>query len=177
MDTSDIELTRLVADVAQGSCDALERLMAACMPGVYGLALRVTRDAELAEEVAQEAFVKVWESAAQFDANVQSASGWVLATCRTCALEAMSQAARVAMDPDQQPELRDLLVATRESSSVHAAMSSLAPELRRMLELAYFENLSPAALAIRLELPVDLVRSNLCLASGLLRLIPDRLAA
>ena len=177
MDPSETELTRLIADVAQGSCDALERLMSACMTRVYGLALRITRDADVAEQVAQDAFVQVWESAAQFDASAQSASAWVLATCRTCALGAPSREAHVAKRQSQETDLQDLLSATRGSSSVHAAICNLAPELRRMLELAYFENLSSAALADQLELPVDVVRSNLCLATEMLRLIPDRLAA
>ncbi len=177
MDPSDTELTMLIAAVAKGSCDALERLMSDCMPRVYGLALRITRDAGVAEEVAQDAFVKVWDRAAQFDRNVESASAWVLTICRTCALGARSREARVATCQDQESDLQDLLVATRGSSSVHAAISSLDPELRRMLELAYFENLSPAALADQLEMPLDVVRSNLCLAVDLLRLTPDRLAA
>ena len=61
------ELVWLIAAVAKGDEAAFERLYAATRAKLFGVVLRILRRQDLAEEVIQEAYVKIWNSAGQFD--------------------------------------------------------------------------------------------------------------
>src|ERR1700685_3905103 len=63
------ELVWLIAAVAKGYEAAFERLYAATRAKLFGVVLRILRRQDLAEEVIQEAYVKIWNSAGQFNAG------------------------------------------------------------------------------------------------------------
>ena len=68
----------LIALVARGDRDAFAELYDRYGKTAYALAYRVTRDAQLAEEVVQEAFLTVWRQAARFDGRRAKPSTWLL---------------------------------------------------------------------------------------------------
>ncbi|MEO9177185.1 MAG: sigma-70 family RNA polymerase sigma factor, partial [Gaiellales bacterium] len=68
----------LVALIAHGHRDAFAELYDRYGKIAFGLAFRVTRDHQLAEEVVQEAFLGVWRQAARFDATRAKPSTWLL---------------------------------------------------------------------------------------------------
>ncbi len=61
------ELVWLIAAVAKGDEAAFERLYVATRAKLFGVVLRILRRQDLAEEVIQEAYVKIWNSAGQFN--------------------------------------------------------------------------------------------------------------
>ncbi|MEI7776045.1 MAG: sigma factor, partial [Verrucomicrobiota bacterium] len=65
------ELVRALADL-HGDEAAFERLYAATRSKLFGVVLRILRRQDLAEEVIQEAYVKIWNSAGQFNPNLSS---------------------------------------------------------------------------------------------------------
>ena len=73
--TASVDVDELMSRVADGDRDAFAALYDAVAPRVYGLIRRVVRDAALSEEVAQEALVEVWRTAARFDRARGSAPG------------------------------------------------------------------------------------------------------
>src|ERR1044072_7202658 len=64
------ELVWLIAAVAKGDEAAFERLYAATRAKLFGVVLRILRRQDLAEEVIQEAYVRIWNSAGQFNPGV-----------------------------------------------------------------------------------------------------------
>src|SRR5258705_12223598 len=71
------ELVWLIAAVAKGDEAAFERLYAATRAKLFGVVLRILRRQDLAEEVIQETYVKIWNSAGQFNPGLSSQSrGW-----------------------------------------------------------------------------------------------------
>src|SRR6266478_4533216 len=76
------ELVWLLAAVAKGDEVALERVYRATRPKLYGVVLRILRRADLADEVMQETYLRVWGSAGQFDPAVSSPVTWMLAVAR-----------------------------------------------------------------------------------------------
>ena len=67
----------LLEKSAAGDTDAFASLYAQTAPRAFGLALRVMQNRSLAEEVTQEAYLKVWRTAAHFDQQQGSCQGWI----------------------------------------------------------------------------------------------------
>ena len=70
--------TALLERTARGDARAYEQLYLAVAGSVFGLALRIVRDRDMAEDIAQEALVEVWHRASRFDAGLGSARSWIL---------------------------------------------------------------------------------------------------
>ena len=70
------ELVWLIAAVAKGDQAAFERLYAATRAKLFGVVIRILRRQDLAEEVIQEAYVKIWNSAGQFNPALSSPITW-----------------------------------------------------------------------------------------------------
>src|SRR5437762_11565441 len=77
------ELVWLIAAVAKGDEAAFERLYAATRAKLFGVVLRILRRQDLAEEVIQEAYVKIWNSAGQFNRSEERRVGreWRFQMC------------------------------------------------------------------------------------------------
>src|ERR1044072_6772959 len=76
------ELVWLIAAVAKGDEAAFERLYAATRAKLFGVVLRILRRQDLAEEVIQETYVKIWNSAGQFNPGVASPITWMVSIAR-----------------------------------------------------------------------------------------------
>jgi len=89
----------LVASVAKGDPSAMVAFIHRFEPRVYGLALRVVGDAGLAEEVTQDAFLRVWRRASSFDPRRGQVVSWLLTITRNLAVDAV----RLRRDPPIDP--------------------------------------------------------------------------
>jgi RNA polymerase sigma-70 factor (ECF subfamily) len=96
---------------------------------VFGLAVAVTRDRTLAEDVAQEAFLRAWRAAPTFDRARGSVAGWLLTITRNVAIDAV-RARR--SDPTDDDELDRLLHLTLTGEDT-AEVASTAVEAARAL--------------------------------------------
>src|ERR671931_1672148 len=81
------ELVWLLAAVAKGDQAAFERLYAATRAKLYGVALRILRRHDLADEVIQETYVKIWRSAGQFDPARSAPITWMVTIARNRAID------------------------------------------------------------------------------------------
>ena len=84
------ELVWLMAAVAKGDEAAFERLYAATRAKLYGVALRILRRSDLADEVIQEAYLKIWHNAGSFDPKLASPITWMVAIARNRARQMMA---------------------------------------------------------------------------------------
>lgn len=173
------ELTALVAGVVAGEQRALERFYRLTVGKVFGLALRIVRCRATAEEVAEDVYVQVWQSAASFDPQRGTPLGWVLTICRSRAIDALRRADSAIVDPDPterldavspwMPGLQDLLQASQGHAALHAAISRLRPEQRQILGLAFFRGLTHPEIAAAAQLPLGTVKSHVRRALATLR--------
>ncbi|MDD5272115.1 MAG: sigma-70 family RNA polymerase sigma factor [Methylovulum sp.] len=137
---------------------------------VYGLALRITRHAPLAEEVTEDVFWQVWRQAPRFDAQRGSVVAWVMTIARSRALDALRRSdmrgEEVADDAAATVFLaggnpQDLLAAVEENSCIHTALQQLAPLPRQLVALAFFRGLSHDEIALHMDLPLGTVKSHI----------------
>ena len=124
----------------------------------YRLALRVLRDATLAQDAVQDAFLTAWRTAASFDSRRGSASTWLLTLVHRRAVDVVRREDRRRALP-----LDDAPVAAGD-----AALEQLTPLEREALELAYYGGLSQSEIAERLGVPLGTVKSRMF--AGLARL-------
>ncbi|MBW8827009.1 MAG: sigma-70 family RNA polymerase sigma factor [Acidobacteria bacterium] len=112
---------------------------------VYGIALAVTGDRHLANDVAQEAFVRAWRAAATFDSRRGSASSWLLVIARNLAVDALRVRRGTPTDPralaalalaaaDPSPD--DRAVGADESDRLRIALQTVPVDQRRAVVLA-----------------------------------------
>jgi RNA polymerase sigma-70 factor, ECF subfamily len=163
------ELVWLLAAVAKGDQAAFERLYQATRAKLYGAALRILRRADLADEVIQETYLKVWSSAGQFDPAIASPITWMVAIARNRAIDLVRKKSEISLE--QEPEAMQVPAespdplagrhASDELRRLLACMGTLDEERRRLVLLAYYSGLSRDQLAARFDTPVNTIKTRL----------------
>jgi RNA polymerase sigma factor (sigma-70 family) len=157
----------LIALVARGDRDAFAELYDRYGKTAYGLAFRVTRDAQLAEEVVQEAFLTVWRQASRFDARRAKPSTWLLSIAHHKAVDIVRREQVRRTEPSEGlEEAPDSTNVPHEAwlglqhVQVREALASLPDPQREVIELSYFEGYSQSELAVRLGQPLGTIKSR-----------------
>jgi RNA polymerase sigma-70 factor (ECF subfamily) len=152
------ELVWLLAAVARGDEEAFEKLYAATRAKIYGVVLRILRRADLAEEVTQEAYVRVWRRARDFDPARASPITWMVAIARNRALDivrkktdAPIEEQPLSMDGSETPEPLVRREMTDDLRRLLACMGNLDEERRRLLLLAYYSGWTREQLAAKFD--------------------------
>jgi RNA polymerase sigma-70 factor (ECF subfamily) len=161
------ELVSLLAAVAKGDQAAFERLYAATRAKLYGVVLRILRRADLADEVMQDTYLKVWRSAGEFDPRVASPMTWMVAIARNRAIDLVRKKAEVSLE--EEPDAFDIAgdnpdpLARREISDdlkrLLACLDGLDAERRQMVLLAYYNGWSREQLAVKFDKPVNTIKT------------------
>jgi RNA polymerase sigma-70 factor, ECF subfamily len=173
----------LIREVARGSGDAVGELYDRHGATVYGLALRVLGQPDLAEEVVQDVFAQVWREAGRYDDTRSTVAGWMVMLTRTRAIDRLrARRARPdvssAVDIEQQrheplpastPSPESVTISTQEAGVVRGALATLPDQLRSLIELAYYEGLTHSEIADRTGIPLGTVKTRLRNAMGTLR--------
>jgi len=133
----------LLAGLGSGDAEAAAAFVRRFQGRVYGLALTMLRDPVLAEDVAQETFVRAWRHAATFDARRGRVPTWLLMIARNLAIDRARMRAPTPVDPeviasdlDLSREAAPVDVAERER--VRQAVGALPDDQRRALVLAMY---------------------------------------
>jgi RNA polymerase sigma-70 factor (ECF subfamily) len=153
--------------VAGGDQDALRVLYERHSSGMLRLLRRLTSNAGIAEEILQETWLAVWQSAGSFRAE-SSARGWLYGVGRRQAHNRLRRAAPVEVDldeaadvPDQAPGVEDRVIAEAEQETLAAAITELPEHLREVLVLVLAEDLSYQEVSAALGIPVGTVKSRM----------------
>jgi RNA polymerase sigma-70 factor (ECF subfamily) len=160
-----------LARMARGDHDGLAELYDRHARAIYSLALRILQDRAEAEDVVQDVFAQVWTQAARYDTSRGAVAAWMLMMARSRAIDRLrSQRARPDNAADTGATLnvpdagvpQDLqLLSAEEVARLRRALAEL-PLLQRVaLELAYYEGLTHAEIAERLEEPLGTVKTRI----------------
>jgi RNA polymerase sigma-70 factor (ECF subfamily) len=161
------ELVWLMAAVAKGDQAAFDKLYAATRAKLYGVVLRILKRKDLADEVIQETYVKIWTSAGQFNPALASPITWMVAIARNRAIdlvrkktdtsiEDVPEAMEVAADTPDPLAAREL---SEELKRLLGCIGRLEGERRKLVLLAYYDGFSREQLAQQLGKPVNTIKT------------------
>ena len=171
----------LLLRVGAGDEHAFREFFARYAAVAHALAFRLVRQAQVAEEIVQEAFLAVWRTPERYDPARGSVRSWLMGTVHHRAVDAVrreqaqrrrtDQAAalvpRVAEDPTD--DVLSALDLPRERALVQKALEQLPDEQRDVILRMYFDGLSQSQIAERTGLPLGTVKSRTLLAMRRLR--------
>jgi RNA polymerase sigma-70 factor (ECF subfamily) len=178
----DAEDASVMARIRAGDDAALAVLYDRYAALALGMALKIIRDQNEAEDVVHDAFIAVVERVDQFRPERGSLIAWLVTMVRNLALdrsrrrvrraqimdeELRHEPAEHALDPEQ------IAWIEREREAVRGAMSKLSPSQRETLEIAFFEGLSYPEIAARENVALGTVKSRAARALGALRAALD----
>jgi RNA polymerase sigma-70 factor (ECF subfamily) len=153
---------------------AFADLFAHFAPRVKGYLMRLGANAQLAEDLAQEAMLTLWRKAALFDAQKASASTWVFTIARNLRIDAIRRERHPEIDPSElapEPErAADAgMVRDQDDARVREALTTLPKEQAVVIELSFFADKPHSIIAKELGLPLGTVKSRLRLAMARIR--------
>ena len=165
--------------------EALAELYDLYAARVFGLCLRILNETQLAEDILQEVFLRVWERSRLFEQSRGSVNAWLMGIARnTCIdqlrrMQARPQAADQPDGDDALPfeetladtenDVPGLAAAGERAALVRKALAALSPEQQLVIQLSYFKGLTRREIARQLDWPEGTVHTRARLALQNLR--------
>ncbi|MEZ5534882.1 MAG: sigma-70 family RNA polymerase sigma factor [Thiolinea sp.] len=173
-------LVAILTRVRQGEEAALEELYNTTAGRVYGLALRIVSNPELAEEVVGDVFLQVWRKARDFDEHKATPVAWLLMICRSRALDKLRREKKITKNQcphEEQGEIEDTqmkapfdnLLCSELSEHVRSALSRLNERQRHAIILAFYRGMSQQEISDYTGDPLGTVKSNIRRAQSILK--------
>jgi len=165
----------LVALVASGSQEGFRILYENFSAALYGVIERVVKDQNQAEDVLQEAFIKIWKNFAAYSPEKGRLFTWMMNICRNLAIDHV-RSAQFKVSRDIQ-ELESF-VSTEKGSvrmehldfiGIETALKKLKPEQLNIIQLAYFQGYTQEEISEEVGIPLGTVKTRIRSALQLLR--------
>ena len=158
-----------LALVTAGQLDALQELYDRYRVMAYSIALRITTDAALAEDVVQDAFLGVWRNSSRYVEGRGSVKTWLLSIVHHRAVDAVRRRRPTTDLPDREdvpppaltlPDIWPDVAADLDRAAIAAALATLSDVQREAIELAYWGGLTQQEIAERTGTPLGTVKSR-----------------
>jgi len=168
----DAELIALIDRVGQRDEPALRQLYERASPKLFGLAMRIVRQREWAEDVLQETFLTIWRAAGDYRNSLSPPMAWMGLIVRSRSLDLLrrrtadraqftqvfDEAMADTFESDA-PSPMDTADASEQAWALHQCLRQLEGRQRELLSLAYLRDLSHGELAEQLKLPLGTVKT------------------
>ena len=166
------QLLALLEEIIADKPQALGALYDLSVDALKALVLRLVRNHADSDDVLSEVYRQVWERPQQYQAERGPVMAWLFVIARTRALDLIRKRRNnvdlASVSPsaheesnNPEPAADDLLQSTQESSHIHRALLQLTAEQRRMLDLAYFQDMSHQEIADSTGLALGTVKSHI----------------
>lgn len=162
----DLPLEALLVSVSRGEQAALRAIYHRENTRLFGIAVGILRDRSAAADAVQDAFLRMWERAGQFDPAKGAASAWIGAVVRHAALDLARRRGREQPTDDAtlgdmpvDADALDRLAATEEGARLRACLAQLDAKLFPCIVWAFVHGLSHAQIADKAGMPLGTVKT------------------
>jgi RNA polymerase sigma factor (sigma-70 family) len=143
-------------------------------PRVKGFLMRAGASPAQAEEYMQDVMATVWTKAAQYDPTRASVATWIYTIARNRRIDALRKSRRpepedLGWGPEAEPDQADVMVFRQETARLGAALAALPEAQRKLIERAYYGDLTHSEIASETGLPLGTIKSRIRLALDRLR--------
>jgi RNA polymerase sigma-70 factor (ECF subfamily) len=180
-DLTSVSDAELILLVTQGDQYALEALYERYARAVYSFSLRIVGDAQVAEEILQEVFVRAWQQGGSFQSARGSLITWLLSITHNLSIDEVRRRKRrpqkaeseepesiLAGLPDEGPNVEEEVWLSSLRVSIQDALQQLPAAQREAIELAYFQGLTQREIADTPGEPLGTIKTRMRL--GMLKL-------
>ena len=159
-------LVNALAGTSRNDRAAFETVYATSSAKLYGIILRIVGRRDVADDILQEVFIRIWQRAGEFDPAFGSPITWMATIARNRALDEVQRKAMRSLDDC--PQVLELasddsplgnLERNEERKRLQASLNSLEPEKREIILLIYHYGLTRDEIAQRLGRPVSTVKT------------------
>lgn len=161
------ELDQLLRTAATGDRVAFRALYNATSAKLFSVALRILKRSDLAEDVIQDAYLKIWDAAPNYRPKLGSPMSWMVAITRNRAIDVLRKRTEVGIEDqkdrgdreDTAPDPYQMAVQNSELKSLLGCMEKLNPDQRQCLLMAYYYGYTHEEISEHMSIPVGTVKS------------------
>ena len=166
----------LLAEITTGNGAAFASLMQRHLSAVMATTRRIVRDEAEAEDITQEAFLRLWNTAKTLEAGPGGLRAWLRRVASNLAIDWLRKAKRLDVTDDvpeqsQSADQLDALQARDVTTRVAEALNSLPPRQRIAVALFHFDDMSQREVAEIMDLSQDALESLLARGRRRLRVL------
>lgn len=146
---------------------AFDALYSSTSSQLYGIVIRILRRRDLAEDVMQEVYLKIWERAGDFDPAMASPTTWMATIARNRAIDIVRR--KVLLSTEEVEGIEDVPVTGSDAAAeaetrddlrrLQGCMERIEPDRREMVILAYRDGYSREELAERFKAPINSIKT------------------
>lgn len=172
MPTEDFDYESALLACSRGDKRALHGIYSRECRRMLGVALRIVRQRQLAEDVIHDAFINIWTKADSFDATRGTALGWMYGIVRNLALNKVRDGRREVtveedlLEPDEDSvswhmagQMADEFELRADLGRLHECLERLDAPKRNSILFAYIDGCSHSEIAERLHAPLGTVKA------------------
>lgn len=161
---SKIDTQELLLRIQKGDEEAFSVLYDKYSPSLYGLILKIVKQEDLANDILQDCFVKIWQKINQFDPNKGTIFTWMLNICRNKSIDSLRSFKR-EFDGKNRMSESSVNMEKEEEINVNAIglkdiINKLPEEKRIIVEYLYFRGYTQQETSEELEIPLGTVKTR-----------------
>jgi len=153
----------LIAKIKQGDADSFSLLYDKYSDSLYGLILKIIRQDDLAQDILQECFVKIWQKIQTYDETKGSLFTWMLNICRNKAIDSLRKTNRTRTGHENMhndmPKNVSLEI-NPETIGLRDVLDNLSEEKRIIIEYLYFKGYTQKETSEELNIPLGTVKTR-----------------
>lgn len=143
-------------------------------PRVKAFLMKSGSPADFAEECTQDVMATLWRKAHMFDGTKASVSTWIFTIARNRKIDMIRKDRRpepedLLWGPESEPSAAEIMAIQQDSDELARALATLPDKQRKLIERAYFGELSHSEIAAETGLPLGTIKSRIRLALDRLR--------
>lgn len=160
----------IVQGLVERNEQSLAELYDCTLAKVYGLALKITRRHDLAEEVVEDTYMQAWQEITKFDQSRGPILAWLMVICRSRAIDALrrldeafshANPEELYAEEEKANSPLDILLLLECESDIQIAMMHLNARQRQLIALAFFKGYTHEEIALSMQMPLGTIKSNI----------------